>query len=132
MKLFKILALACFALLSGSCAPTQAMLVKQSQVAETIPTCSDDRDCDRKWVAAQAFVTQNSGFRIQTATDAIIETFGPTTAVAFAFNVVKEPIVDAGYRFLVTVYCGNIFGCGEDPWDVALRFNNYLNQLSDR
>ena len=129
MPFFKICALATALLVLAACAPTGAALAKQNEVARTIPTCFDANDCERKWAGAQAFVTQNSGFRIQAATNSLIETYGPTTSVEFAFRVVKEPIADNGYRLLVTVYCGNIFGCGEDPWDVALRFNRYISSL---
>ena len=110
----------------ASCVAPQ-MSIQQIRAQESIPTCDTDAECEIMWNAAQVFVVQNSYFKMQTVSDAIIQTYGPTTAAGFAFTVMKEPTGNGQHRVLVEAYCGNIFGCGENPWSVVLRFNDYVN-----
>jgi len=78
LSCLRILPLALFAVISAlsieACAAGPSPQVVQ-QFQNTIPTCSGEADCKAKWEAAQLWVVHNAGFKIQTATDVLIETY---------------------------------------------------------
>ena len=95
---------------------------KVSQFRSTIPTCENADDCKAKWEAAQLWVVHNAAYKIQTATDVLIETYN-STDTGIAVRVTKEPLGGGRYQILVTVGCGNPFGCAGNTWDLAINFN---------
>lgn len=113
----------------GGCAVTpsperQAMIDK---INRTVPTCSGTDDCNAKWEAAQLWVVHNSGYKIQTATGVLIETYNPSkSSPNIAARVTKEPQGGGTYRILVSVWCDNIFGCRPDAYQSALDFNRVV------
>lgn len=107
-----------------------ALQVKREQLAASIPTCATDKECEMKWSAARQWVLANSGFKIQLLTNDFLETYNPPRgATQIAVRVAKEPMADGGYRFVVTTWCGNIFGCVPDQWAAAQAFNDHLNAV---
>jgi hypothetical protein len=114
------------ALVTGGCAAGPSPQVVQ-QFQNTIPTCSGDADCKAKWEAAQLWVVHNAGFKIQTATDVLIETYNATGgSPSIAARVTKEPLGGGRYRLVVFVTCDNMFGCVPDSWQAALNFNQVV------
>ncbi|WP_296643152.1 hypothetical protein [Thiobacillus sp. 65-1402] len=113
------------ATLSG-CATTadpqrQAVL---NEINRTIPTCAGADDCNVKWEAAQLWVVHNARYKIQTATNVLIETYNPADSSPYlAARVTKEPLGGGKYRMLVTVWCDNWIGCIPDQYEKALDFN---------
>lgn len=98
-----------------------------AQFRNTIPTCSGEADCKAKWEAAQLWVVHNAGFKIQTATDVLIETYNPTGgSPSLAARVTKEPLGGGKYQIVVFVWCDNVFGCVPDSWQAALAFNRVV------
>jgi hypothetical protein len=99
----------------------------RAQFQDTIPTCSGEADCKAKWETAQLWVVHNAGFKIQTATDVLIETCNATGgSPSIAVRVTKEPLGGGQYRFVVFVSCDNIFGCVPDSWQAAINFNQVV------
>jgi Short C-terminal domain len=96
----------------------------------TIPTCQSEKECEAKWSAARRWVLNNSSTKIQTMTDDFIETYNPRYSTDIAVRVSKEPVASGGYRFVVNVWCKNIFGCFPNTLDAANDFNNYVNSVS--
>ena len=72
---------------------------------------------------------KNAGYKIQTATSVLIETFNTTDSdVRLAAQITKEPQGGGKYRFIAKVWCvDNIFGCSPDRLDALLDFNRTLN-----
>lgn len=102
----------------------------QARVRDTIPTCSSDKECLNKWEAAQFWVSNNSGYKIQTATSAIIETYNATGgSVALAMKVLKEPLGNGQYRMVMSARCDNMFGCQVEPLQAIQNFNDYVNTI---
>jgi len=98
-----------------------------AQFRNTIPTCDGDADCKAKWEAAQLWVVHNAGFKIQTATDVLIETYNPTGgSPSLAARVTKEPLGGGRYKLVVYVWCDNVFGCVPDGWQAAINFNQVV------
>lgn len=118
-------------LLSG-CSTSQEQVERlsaQARLSDSVPVCDQD-SCQRKWDAAQSWVSQNSAYKIQTVSSAIIDTYSPANGdMGLAFNVAKEPISDGKYRIIIKAYCGNWIACSEPPLKAAQRFNDYVNNV---
>lgn len=128
----KALSLVMVGIITG-CAASAEVQQWQSQINATIPVCNENipNQCDRMWETAQVWVAQNSAFRMQIVTNVLLETFGPpANDPNIAVRVIKEPTSNTSYRFLVTVYCNNIFGCNPNQYLAAIDFNNTLNAVN--
>lgn len=124
---FVVVAVGC-----GSSANSPQVQAARSRYEATIPTCDGDADCKAKWEAAQLWVVHNLAFKIQTATDVLIETYNGTdnSDTRLAGRVTKEPLGGGRYKFVVYVGCRNPFGCGPNPWAAAQHFNDTLNAVT--
>jgi hypothetical protein len=73
----------------------------------------DATTCKERWERAQIWVAKHSMFKIQTATDVLIQTFGTQNDVRYTFSVTKEPLGGGKYRIVAEVVCGswNIHMC---------------------
>jgi hypothetical protein len=112
-------------------ATTEISPEQLNQIERTIPKCETEKECERKWAGAQAWVAKNSGYKIQVATDSLIETYNSTdSSTRLAARVVKEPIGSTGYQFVVTVWCDNIYGCRPDVASAMLDFNRTVNAIA--
>jgi hypothetical protein len=121
----------CAFLLSACAAtPSAEQRARLAEANRTVPTCSTEKECTAKWEAAQLWVVKNAGYKIQTVTSVLIETFNATGSnVHIAVRVTKEPMGGGKYRFLARVWCDNMFGCKPDTYDALLDFNNTLNAV---
>jgi hypothetical protein len=109
------------------CATSPKMQAKQAEFFRTIPTCSGAEDCNAKWEAAQLWVVHNAGWKIQTQSSVVIETYNAVgSSPRIAVRVTKEPLGGGKYQFLIDVRCDNIFGCQPNSWDAALDFNRRI------
>ena len=109
------------------CATSPEMQARQAEVRRTIPTCLGAEDCNAKWEAAQLWVVRNAGWKIQTQSSVLIETYNAVgSSPRIAVQVTKEPLGGGKYQFLVKVWCDNIFGCQPNSWDAALDFNRQI------
>jgi len=114
-----------------ACATSPEMLAKQAEVNRTIPTCASVEDCNAKWEAAQLWVVHNAGWKIQTQSSVLIETYNAVNSSPnIAVRVTKEPIGGGKYQLLVKVWCDNIFGCEPNSWDAALNFNQTIGGVT--
>lgn len=120
----------CFAGISlAGCAtsPASDLRENRAEFERTIPTCDGEQDCNAKWEAAQLWVVHNAGFKIQTATNVLLETYNATGgSTSIAARVTKEPLGGGRYKIIVRTWCDNIFGCTPNTWDAALDFNRKI------
>jgi hypothetical protein len=127
--LFAVISFGIFLILGSATTQTRQPMVDEFQ--RTIPNCFNDKECERKWAAAQAWVVKRAAYKIQVATSSLIETYNAASgSTGIAARVVKEPIGDNGYQFIVSVWCGNVFGCQPDSWDAAIDFNRTINAVA--
>ena len=113
------------------CATSPEMQAKQAEFRRTIPTCSGTEDCNAKWEAAQLWVVRNAGWKIQTQSSVLIETYNAVgSSPRIAVRVTKEPLGGGKYQFIVNVWCDNIFGCQPDSWGAALDFNRHIASVT--
>jgi hypothetical protein len=100
--LFAVISFGILMILGSAATQTRQPMIDESQ--QTIPKCFNDKECERKWDAAQAWVVTHAAYKTQVATSSLIETYNaPNSSTGIAVRVVKEPIGDNGYRFLVRV-----------------------------
>ena len=122
----------CSALLLTSCAttPSADIQMKRAELERTTPICSDEKDCAAKWDAAQLWIVHNSGFKLQTTTNVLLQTYNATGgSPSIAVQVTKEPLGGGKYKLAVQISCDNIFGCVPNQWDAALNFNNTVSAV---
>ena len=89
--------------------------------------CVGKAQCDIYWQRAQAWVANNSEYRLQTVTDTVIETQGPLLArSALAFRVTRVPDDKDGARIVVVAACGNAFGCNPESSVAVTAFKHFV------
>jgi hypothetical protein len=94
--------------------------------SETL-VCTSKAQCDLYWQRAQAWVANNSEYRLQTVTDTIIETYGPLAARSgLAFRITKVPDDKEGARIYALPACSNAFGCTPAPADAVIAFRRFV------
>lgn len=105
-------------------------LALQARVRDTIPVCTSPTECQNKWEAAQVWIIKNAGYKIQTATSAVIETYNAVGgSTEFHMLLLKESIGDGKYQLNLAVNCDNMFGCKKEPYQAIMDFNNYINGI---
>ena len=114
-----------FATMISGCAGTPLTQSEINEINAPV-TCKDKAECDAKWSKAQAFVIQNSRWKIRVATDTIIQTEGPFDEMDLAYSASKIIKNDGSGEINVNAGCGNIFGCKVRPADAVMAFKNYV------
>jgi len=90
--------------------------------------CTSKAQCDVYWQRAQAWVANNSEYRLQTVTDTVIETYGPVaTRRGWAYRITKVPDDNKeGARIYALPACSNVFGCSPAPTDAVIAFKHFV------
>ena len=119
-------------LLAG-CA-TSAEIVTALEPAQGMPSevrCSDP--CTDEWQRAQFWIGTYSGWKIQTATDVMIQTFNPSEQSAErGFTVTREPLGNGEYAIRLGQSCANFIGCGSaKDLEVEQAFLYYVQTGTD-
>jgi hypothetical protein len=124
--LFPVFAMA---LIISGCVTSQERQARMDLFRSTIPVCDGEADCKEKWSAAQVYIANNAGLKIQVLSDAIIETYNPgKNSSLLAAQVTKVPLGGGKYQIEIKTWCNNPFGCTPKAWDVALGFNEYVGR----
>lgn len=129
MRLARVLAPTILAGLASGCAQGPQMTPQERAELYSPVLCQSKQQCDFLWQRAQVWVNQNSAWRIQTANDVIIQTFGPGgDSPDTAYTIQREPNQDGSAAITISANCANFIGCiPEIP--VAIRsFKQYLSQ----
>ena len=109
------------ALLSGC-----AQMPAPGEAAEPL-LCINKAQCDAYWQRAQAWVANNSEYRLATVTDTVLETHGPLAARSgLAFRITKVPDDKEGARIYVLPACSNAFGCSPTPAAAITDFKRFV------
>lgn len=117
----------CFMLPGCSTLPTS-----NSEVAVTC----DSATCAEKWASAQLWVVKHTSMKLQTVSDAIIDTYDPCLPMAaeapYGFRILKEPVGNGNYRIIMdrAFYCGFLRVHYGSPESVA-QFNAFMRTGND-
>jgi hypothetical protein len=81
---------------------------KLRKFAASRPTCDALVDCASKWQAAQLWIVQNAQFKLQIATDVVLETYSPWKGhPGLAARVTKQPLGGTKYQLVLELWCVN-------------------------
>jgi hypothetical protein len=127
MRLRELILMLSAATVVCGCKVVARQEVTKAQLAadRTVPTCQSDAECKAMWDAAQRWVSDHAGYRIETSSDELIATETPLdkTETRLAISVSKEQDSPGVYKILVTIWCGNGNNCDINPAEAAYRFN---------
>jgi hypothetical protein len=114
--------------LFSGCAPVTISSDYGATSMSTNPVlCVGKAQCDTYWQRAQAWVVNNSEYRMQTVTDTVIETQAPALGrSALAFRVTRVPDDKDGARIVVIAACGNVFGCRPESSTAVTAFRHFV------
>lgn len=120
----------CAAVVVAACAapgagqPAQQVLTDAEIAALQVPLdCEGADECAFIWRRAQAWVASNAGYKVQTATDTLIQTYGGGSyETRWSFKVVREPMSRTKDRIRFTATCGQVNLCGAPPARMEARF----------
>jgi hypothetical protein len=113
--------------LSASCSQVRFSEPAANPESAEPVLCASKAQCDVYWQRAQAWVANNSQYRLQTTTDAVIETDGPvSTRTALAFRITKVPDNVGGARIYAVSACGNLLGCSPTPTEAVAAFKRFV------
>jgi hypothetical protein len=92
----------------------------------TIPTCSDEKDCEFKWAAARRWVIANTTMKMNTYATDYMDTYNPTGSDGLSASVSKEPVDEKTYQLVVSVSCKGFY-CLTSMTARRQSFNDYVN-----
>ena len=119
--------LLCSAVILWSCSQMPSPELATTPESKEPVLCINKAQCDVYWQRAQGWVANNSGYRLQTITDIVIETSGPVSnKTGLAFRITKVPDDKEGARIYVLPSCANVFGCSPSPTDAAIAFKRFV------
>jgi hypothetical protein len=89
---------------------------QQASVAEPPKpiTCHAGADCDAKWSRANAWITEHSKYKVETSSETLIQTSGPSTFETDPspmYKVTKVAARPGEYTIEFTGACDTLFGC---------------------
>jgi hypothetical protein len=89
---------------------------QQASVAEPAKpiTCHAGADCDAKWSRAKAWITDHSKYKVETSSETLMQTSGPTTFEtdpSLKYKVAKIAMGPREYTIEFTGGCDSIFAC---------------------
>jgi hypothetical protein len=117
---------AAIALLAGC--STQGQVSGDTMEQATAPlTCTNKAECDAWWGRAQVWVTNHSEYKMQTVTDSIIQTAGPSGGKrALAYQITKTPSNEGTATIGFAAHCDNMLGCEPNPWKAGADFKQFV------
>ncbi|MEZ0604960.1 hypothetical protein ACAX43_22755 [Paraburkholderia sp. IW21] len=97
------------------------------QIATTPLTCSTKAECDVWWQRAQTWVTSHSKYKVESATDTLIQTGGPDGGKrALAYQITRTPNPDGTATIGFAAHCDGSLGCKPNPWEAGADFKEFV------
>jgi hypothetical protein len=80
-----------------------------------------------KWSRAVSWVATNTGYKMQTQTDSIVQTMGPLPdSPTPAFNVTKVATSPTNYQITFSGGCDNWIGCVPTVEESRVKFTSFV------
>jgi hypothetical protein len=107
---------------------TQGQVSGDTMEQATAPlTCTNKAECDAWWSRAQVWVNNHSEYKMQTVTDSIIQTTGPSGGKrALAYQITKTPSNEGTATIGFAAHCDNMLGCEPNPWKAGADFKQFV------
>lgn len=133
MNFSKFIYLSLLIFLTACASKPEFIPPRVTEVANMPVTCENKEQCDTMWAKAQIFVAQNAGYKIQVATDFIIETYSTSQlSNGFSIRVIKTPLGDGKFQLILTTSCGEYPGICGNPVYIQARFRQDVMGISLR
>lgn len=106
----RMLILSCAVLAGcGSPAPLPPKPIPEPvAITQPTPVCVGKQQCEAMWINAHEQLQMITGMRIQTATDSVLQTFGPARGAQLGGMATKYPIGDDRHEIRVRFVCGGV------------------------
>jgi hypothetical protein len=123
-----LLAVLCVAAVSAAGCSTQGQVNPDvMQIATTPLTCSNKAECDIWWQRAQTWVTSHSKYKVESASDTLIQTAGPDGGKrALAYQITRTANPDGTATIGFAAHCDGSLGCKPNPWEAGADFKEYV------
>ncbi len=110
-----------------SCAVNPEIQAKMDEFARTIPSCTSDAECDRKWAVARRWTQENSSFSIRGESDIRINASSNIISQS-GIGVIVTKVSSGPDRFQIVadLECFSAYSCPE-LWDKKIDFNRTVN-----
>jgi hypothetical protein len=134
-RLFPLLIVSAVGLVG--CAPRSAPAFEKALLLTPVAgeAACEAAACEAMWQRAQVWIANHSVMRLQTATPAILSTFGPARMnPVYGFQIVKEPTVSGASRITAQLSCGSsgtFTKCEPSEADVRRALFHYLKTGED-
>lgn len=114
--------------LAAGCAATNQVSPETMQQATAPLICHADDECALWWQRAQDWVTHHAAYKLQTASDTLIATAGPSGGSGkLAYQITKASNNDGTSTIGFAAHCNSaIDGCHPDPWRAAADFKRFV------
>jgi hypothetical protein len=97
------------------------------QIATAPLTCANANECSLWWQRAQTWVTHHSTYKIEAATDSLIQTTGPDGGKrALAYQITRTPNNDGTATIGFAAHCDSSLGCKPNPWEAGADFKEFV------
>ncbi|WP_244195989.1 hypothetical protein [Paraburkholderia susongensis] len=127
-----LLAALCLAATAG-CSTQGQVDPDVMQIATTPLTCSSQAECDLWWQRAQTWVASHSTYKIESATDSLIQTAGPDGGKrALAYQITRTANPDGTATIGFSAHCDGSLGCKPNPWEAGADFKQYVRGAGAR
>ena len=108
---------------------TTAATPEDVALANTPLYCSGEQECKTAWRRAQVWVVENAGYKLQTTTDAILETYNaPDFSTRLAMRVLREPGPNGLDRITLGLSCGKMPMCSQNHDTLTASFKRYVSR----
>ena len=127
MTILKYCSIFLTALIVGCASEPYVPTPKVAEAAATPVICEGKDACEVMWSKAQIWVSENAGYKIQIATDSIIETYTARDySQGYAVRMTKMPIGGGKYELSLNINCGYPALCSERPIIFQARFRRAM------
>ena len=118
-------------LLLASCAVSPETQARMDEYARTIPSCSGDAECERKWAIARTWTQQNSDFNIHGESNTRINANSNIISQS-GIGVIVSRVANGsdGFQIIADLECFSAYTCPE-LWDLKVDFNQTVNGTSE-
>jgi len=104
----------------------QSVLAPAANIGDSV---SCQAECKDEWQRAQLWIVKHSGWKIQIATDVVIQTYNPAKST-YGFSITREPAGGGSYTIRMEVACGDDW-CDPKPLDARNAFYYYVKTGTD-
>ncbi len=101
---------------------------EQSEAMKPI-SCANKELCDIYWQRVRTWIESNSSWRIRTATDVVIQTYGPGAGETnLAYSSMRENQSDGSATITTQASCDTVFGCEPEPWKAIESLKKFVTK----